>query len=118
MEPNPKSIKLDEIYTCDVSLKELRSRISIIPQEPFCFKGTIRFNLDPFGQYDEELLWSALDAVEMKTTIQEKKGKLDTVVLENGSNFSFGQKQLLCLARAILKSSKLLVLDEARHLAQ
>jgi ATP-binding cassette subfamily C (CFTR/MRP) protein 4 len=69
--------------------------------------------LDPFGQYDEEQLWSALEAVELKSTIQEKKDKLDATVLENGRNLSFGQKQLLCLARAVLKNSKLLVMDES-----
>ncbi|KAI8847273.1 P-loop containing nucleoside triphosphate hydrolase protein [Chytridium lagenaria] len=98
VEPTPaNSIIIDSIPTTSLGLQDLRSRISIIPQEPFCFKGTLRFNLDPFGKYDDAALWTALDVF----------------VAENGSNWSVGERQLICLARAILRDSKLIVMDEA-----
>jgi ATP-binding cassette, subfamily C (CFTR/MRP), member 4 len=113
VEPNPDSIKLDGIYTSTLGLADLRSSISIIPQEPFCFKGTLRFNLDPFEQYDEQKLWDVLKAVELKQVIELLPEKLESLVYENGSNWSVGERQLICLARAILRNSKLIVMDEA-----
>jgi len=71
VEPTPaKSIVIDDIPTSDLGLRDLRSNLSIIPQEPFCFKGTIRFNLDPFNKHTDEELWRVLDAVELKQTIE------------------------------------------------
>jgi len=107
-------IQIDEIDISSIGLEDLRSRISIIPQDPILFTGTIRNNLDPFDQYTDEQIWLALEQVQLKEFIcQTMTNNLQSIVIENGANFSVGQKQLLCLARMILKKSKIVIIDEA-----
>ena len=107
------SISIDGVDISSVGLKLLRDSISIIPQEPVLFVGTARFNLDPFDKYSDAEVWRALENAHMKKCIMDSGMGLDMIVEENGSNFSVGQRQLICLARALLKNSKILVLDEA-----
>ncbi|KAJ1555055.1 hypothetical protein HK096_009754 [Nowakowskiella sp. JEL0078] len=115
VEPTPESgaIFIDGIDISTIGLNDLRSRISIIPQEPFCFKGSLRFNIDPFMAFTDQEIWNVLDAVELKKMVESLSEKLEAPVAENGGNWSFGEKQLICLARAILRNSKLIVMDEA-----
>ena len=106
-------ILIDGIDISQISLNNLRSILNIIPQSPVLFSNTLRYNLDPFGHYTDEQLWEALQAVQLKTKIDNLNEKLNTQIAEYGNNFSVGECQLICIARAILKQTKILLIDEA-----
>ncbi|KAM6356957.1 LOW QUALITY PROTEIN: ATP-binding cassette sub-family C member 5 [Alca torda] len=106
-------IKIDGVKINDIGLADLRSKLSIIPQEPVLFSGTVRIKLGSFNQYSEEQIWDALERTHMKECVAQLPMKLDSEVMENGENFSVGERQLLCIARALLRRCKILILDEA-----
>ncbi|CAF4086554.1 unnamed protein product [Rotaria sp. Silwood2] len=107
------NILIDDIDISRITLNHLRSHISVIPQQPILFSGTLRYNLDPFDHYTDEQCWTALEDVQFKKFVKSHSDGLLMCIAEWGKNLSMGQCQLVCIARAILKKSKILLIDEA-----
>eukprot|EP01029_Cantina_marsupialis_P002877 TRINITY_DN1275_c0_g1_i9.p1 TRINITY_DN1275_c0_g1~~TRINITY_DN1275_c0_g1_i9.p1 ORF type:complete len:1338 (+),score=500.54 TRINITY_DN1275_c0_g1_i9:101-4114(+) len=112
-EASGGKIIIDDEDISKIGLETLRSSLAIIPQDPVLFVGSVRMNLDPFNNFSDDELWEALRRCHMKDVILSRNNALDADVTEGGENFSVGERQLLCLGRALLRHAKVIVMDEA-----
>ncbi|KAI7815048.1 ABC subfamily C member [Rhyzopertha dominica] len=113
IEASEGEISIDGVNIAGLGLHSLRSRLTIIPQDAILFSGTLRINLDPFNKYSDDEVWRALEHAHLKSFVKGLPAGLNHEVTEGGENLSVGQRQLICLSRALLRKTKVLVLDEA-----